>query len=272
MTEFISKPGIGVFDSGLGGLTVLKELRRVLPNERFVYLGDTARTPYGTRSVDTVKSYLFDSLEFLFKRNVKYVVLACHTATAIALESAQTKYEVPIVGTIAPTIEAVLGTTKNQNIAIIGTAATIKSGVYQNALSSKLDDAVIYDQVCPLFVTLVEQGLFSGEIVDLTIDYYLSSIKNTPIDTLILACTHYPFLVDSLNNYFDKHVRIIDCSLNLALAVKEKIAKELVVEMDVQECIGGTEYFVTNDVERFNKYASKFLGIENVKASHASFV
>jgi glutamate racemase len=201
---------IGVFDSGIGGLTVLHEIIKALPRENTVYLGDTARSPYGTKSVDTVLRYSFENSEFLLEKDVKIVVVACNTSTAIALEPLQAELGLPVVGVIGPGVRRALASTRNKKIGVIGTEATIQSGAYTRALKAADPSVEVYSRACPLFVPLVEEGWTDNQVVEMTVKAYLESLKQSGIDALILGCTHYPLLKKSICKFMGNGVRLVD--------------------------------------------------------------
>jgi glutamate racemase len=183
---------IGIFDSGIGGLTVLRALTKLLPNESLVYLGDTGRTPYGTKSADVVRRYSFENTAFLIDKQVKLLVVACNTSTALALDALRQRVEVPVVGVIEPGARAAVRATRSRKIGVIGTEATIRSGEYTRALRRLRADLEIYTRACPLFVPLAEEGWVDNEVAARTARLYLTSLARSGIDTLILGCTHYP--------------------------------------------------------------------------------
>ena len=195
---------IGVFDSGIGGLTVLHEIIEALPRENTVYLGDTARSPYGTKSVDTVLRYSFENSEFLVEKGVKIVVVACNTSTAIALERLQSELDLPVVGVIHPGVRRALASTRNKKVGVIGTEATIQSGAYTRALKTADAAVEVYSRACPLFVPLVEEGWTDNAVVEMTVKAYLESLKQSGIDTLILGCTHYPLLKKAIRKFLGR--------------------------------------------------------------------
>jgi glutamate racemase len=257
---------IGVFDSGLGGLTVLRELRKRLPAERFIYLGDTARAPYGSKSEETILRYAQECAHFLQVQGVKLVVVACNTVSAVALDVLAKDSSVPLVGTIDSAVNSVLELSEVQRIGVIGTQATIASQSYERALFQNKIDAQVLTKPCPLFVPLVENGLCEGEIVDRVIDLYLSDLRAARIDTLILGCTHYPMLTRALQKYFGARTRIVECSKSVAYSVSSLLAQQQ-LEQDSSGLLGDSErYFVTDDVARFNALASLFLEGHTVQA------
>jgi glutamate racemase len=203
MTRTMQNP-IGIFDSGIGGLTVLKSLIKFFPNENFVYLGDTARVPYGTKSAETVIRYSKENTDFLISQGVKAIVVACNTASAVALDELKKTYELPILGVVEPSVKEAYKKSKAKKIGIIGTKRTISSRAYENALLTISNNIKTVSTYCPLFVPLVEEGLFTGKIVDEAVRLYLKNIKKSKIDTLILGCTHYPLLKSAISKFVGK--------------------------------------------------------------------
>ena len=248
---------IGVFDSGIGGLTVLHEIIDALPRENTVYLGDTARSPYGTKSVDTVLRYSFENSQFLVEKGVKIVVVACNTSTAIALERLQDELPLPVVGVIEPGVRRALGSTKNKKIGVIGTEATIQSGAYTRALKAADPLVEVYSRACPLFVPLVEEGWTDNEVVDMTVKAYLESLKQSGIDTLILGCTHYPLLKKSIRKFLGGGVRLVDSAEETARQVAAMLKKSALVKKAGK---GVHSFFVTDAPDRFIKVGRRFLG------------
>lgn len=254
---------IGVFDSGLGGLTVLKELHRVLPSAEYFYLGDTARSPYGPKSAETILTYAVECAHFLEQFNPDCLVVACNTASALALDSLRGIFTKPLVGTIEPAIQACLPLQPGRPVAVIGTKATIRSKAYCSALMSLDSQLEVLSIACPLFVPLVEEGIFSGEIVSRVIDMYLSPLKEGKPQALILGCTHYPLLGAALADYLGEDTRIIECSR----AIADQVAATFPNVGDCRE-EGRTSYFVTDEVDRFNALATLLLGGAQVQAVH----
>ena len=248
---------IGVFDSGIGGLTVLHEIIEVLPRENTVYLGDTARSPYGTKSVDTVMRYSFENSEFLVEKGVKIVVVACNTSTAIALERLQKELALPVVGVIEPGIRRALTSTKNKKVGVIGTEATIQSGAYTRALKAADPSVEVYSRACPLFVPLVEEGWTDNQVVEMTVRVYLESLKQSGIDTLILGCTHYPLLKKSIRKFLGGGVRLVDSAEETAQQVVTMLKKAALVKRAGK---GIHSFFVTDAPDRFIKVGRRFLG------------
>ena len=216
---------IGMFDSGIGGLTVYREIKRILPDEEIIYLGDTARVPYGSKSEKTIRHYSFENTLFLFDYSIKLLVVACNTSTAYALDSLSKAFRFPIIGVIEPGSISAIKKTKNKKIGIIGTRATIESNAYPDNLK-KLDVGVeVFSMACPLFVPLVEEGLLNDEITKLTIKKYLTPLLKNRIDTLILGCTHYPLLKPAIREYIGTGIEILDSAEETALTVRECLKK-----------------------------------------------
>ena len=248
---------IGVFDSGIGGLTVLQRIMEALPRENTVYLGDTARSPYGTKSVETVLRYSFENTDFLIEKGVKLVVVACNTSTAIALEALKENVAVPVIGVIEPGVRRALAETRNKKIGIIGTEATIQSGAYTRALK-KLDSKIeVYSRACPLFVPLVEEGWLDNPVVKLTVESYLGSLKQSGIDTLILGCTHYPLLKKAIHRFMGRGVKLVDSAEETAKEVQTALKKKSLAR---EKGKGTPSFFVTDAPDRFIKVGQRFLG------------
>jgi glutamate racemase len=248
---------IGLFDSGIGGLTVLQQIIEKLPKENTVYLGDTARSPYGTKSVETVLRYSFENADFLIEKGVKLVVVACNTSTAVALGTLAENLPVPVVGVIEPGARAALKKTKNKRIGVIGTEATIQSGAYSRALKQIHPKVEVYSRACPLFVPLVEEGWLDNEVVEKTIEAYLGSLKRSGIDTLILGCTHYPLLKKAIRRFMGRDVRLVDSAEETANEVSRLLEKK---SLQRERGKGGASFFVTDVPDRFIKVGRRFLG------------
>ncbi|WP_448587759.1 glutamate racemase [Thermocrinis sp.] len=213
---------IGVFDSGVGGLTVLKALKERLPLIDYVYLGDTARVPYGGKSKETIQRYSLECAEFLTSQGAEFLVVACNTASAYALEVLKDNFEVPVVGVIEPGVETALRVSKKKKIGVIGTKGTIQSMAYQRLLESYGSE--VFAKACPLFVPLVEEGILNGKIARSVIEYYLSELKGKT-DTLILGCTHYPLLKEAIKEFLED-VEVVDSAEALANKVKDMVKNE----------------------------------------------
>lgn len=252
---------IGVFDSGLGGLTAVKELRKILPNEDIVFFGDTGRVPYGSRSPEVIKKYATECLHFLEKQNVKMIIVACGTVSSVFGEEMKTAFSVPCMGVVEPAVNAALGTTKNGKIGLIATAATVKSGSYEQLAQKLSPDCEFYAKACPLFVPLVENGYFGSncEVTRLVAQDYLSAFDGKDIDTLILGCTHYPLLYNLIDKLTDYRLRLIDSGAAAALAAKKFLEER---DMLKAEKGGDMHFFVTDRVDGFSRLGKEFLGEE----------
>lgn len=248
---------IGVFDSGIGGLTVLHQIIETLPKENTVYLGDTARAPYGTKSVETVLRYSFENSQFLVDKGVKMVVVACNTSTAIALDRLEKELTVPVLGVIDPGVRRAVKSTKNKRVGVIGTEATIHSGAYTRSLKSADAKIEVYSRACPLFVPLVEEGWIDNGVVEMTVKAYLGSLKQSGIDTLILGCTHYPLLKKAIRKFMGAAVRLVDSAEETAKEVEHTL-KARALARKVGK--GGHSFFVTDAPDRFIKVGRRFLG------------
>ena len=256
----VNEPAIGIFDSGVGGLTVLRQIAERLPNESLIYLGDTARVPYGTKSADTVIRYARTCADILLKEGVKLLVVACNTASAFALERLQADLDVPVVGVIEPGAESALAKTRNRRIGVIGTAGAIGSGAYPAALHARDPNVDVFVQACPLFVPLAEEGWTSGEIPLLIARTYLEPLIRNRADTLVLGCTHYPLLHAVIAQTMGESVAIVDS----AEATAEAVAA-IVEGMGIGAEAGSTAYrrfLVTDAPENFGRIGRQFLGYD----------
>ncbi|MBR2176645.1 MAG: glutamate racemase [Clostridia bacterium] len=255
----MSEQAIGVFDSGLGGLTAVKELIKVLPQENIIYFGDTARVPYGNRSEVTINRYARQDANFLLSKGVKLIIAACGTVSSVAAGLPE-YLPVPFTGVVAPTAAAAVSSTRNGKIGIIGTSATVNSGSYKKEILRRNDRITVYQQDCPLFVSLVENGFISenDEIVKLVVERYLSEMKHNNIDTLILGCTHFPIIAKAISNFLGNHVRLIDSGRETALFAANILGSSGL--LNTSNHIGQCSYFVSDTVESFRKTAEIFLG------------
>lgn len=249
---------IGVFDSGVGGLTAIKELKAILPHEDIVYFGDTARVPYGTRSDETVIRYTQQCIRFLLSRDVKMLVVACNTMSAVALPRIAEGLPVPIVGVVASGVAAALNATDRPHIGVIGTAATIRSRAYETAIHDIRPDIRVSASACPLFVPLAEEGWGSGEVARLTAEAYLTGLKDSRPDVLILGCTHYPLLEDTIQGVMGPGVRLINPAKQTALDVKNYL--ERTDSLSAKAAPGEILYYVSDTGEGFRRIARWFLG------------
>src|SRR5215475_4773708 len=217
---------IGVFDSGIGGLTVVRALRDQLPNETIVYLGDTARVPYGPKSPETVQRYALELAHLLMKRKAKALVVACNTVSSVALPLLTREFPVPVIGVIEPGARAALQATRNRHIGVIGTRATIRSGAYEKALRAGDNNVRVSSRACPLLVPLIEEGLLDDDVTDRMIMRYLEPMLNDGIDTLVLGCTHYPLLASAIERALQSKIKLVDSAQNCARAVEERLDRQ----------------------------------------------
>ena len=246
---------IGVFDSGLGGLTAVRQLHRLMPDEHIIYFGDTGRVPYGSRSRRTIVQYTRQDTAFLLSHALKAIVVACGTVSSVALGTVQREVSIPMVGVVQPTCRRAVQQTRNRKIGIIGTKGTIQSGSYEAGLHTLNPSVQTIARACPLFVPLVENGRFrvGDRVAELVVEEYLQEIRDFGVDTLILGCTHYPLLEDVIREFMGDDVQLIDPGAEAAAYTKTF----------VEPCARGngkTEYYVSDDPDSFGQYASMFLG------------
>jgi glutamate racemase len=251
---------IGVFDSGVGGLTVLRQLRAVLPNEQFVYLGDTARLPYGTKTPASVQRYSLQAAQRLLSEGVKYVVIACNTASTFALPSlTEALAPVPVIGVVEPGAEAACRATRSGRIAVLATEGTVQGGAYHRAIGRIRADAVITAQVCTVFVALAEEGWTDGEVVEAVARRYLDPVfeADPGIDTLLLGCTHFPVLSLALHAVAPAGVAVVDSAVTTAHAVHADLENRGLL---APRAGGSVRLLATDGVERFARVGARFLG------------
>lgn len=272
---------IGVFDSGIGGLTVLKEMIGALPNEGTLYLGDTARVPYGIRSAETVKRYSLEMADFLVEKGIKLLVVACNTASAFALTAMRQRYDVPVIGVIEPGARKAVKATKSRRIGIIGTEGTIRSNSYVKAINALcgdkpivikehgvkhfdryfeigLDDLTIFTKACPLFVPLVEEDWASNDVAVLTAEHYLEGLKKEPIDTLVLGCTHYPLLKGVISKVMGDGIVLVDSAVETVTEVGDALRRDRAERVSSER--PARMFYVTDSPERFKRVGERFLG------------
>jgi glutamate racemase len=248
---------IGVIDSGVGGLTVARELMRQLPKEEIIYMGDTKRCPYGPRPFDEVRKYTWEMIDFLLEHKIKMLVIACNTATAAVLEEAKKKLNIPILGVIHPGARSALKVTKNNHVGVIGTVGTINSDAYKQALLQIRSDVIVESLACPLFVPLVEQGKLTGEETIQAVSETLQPLKDVSIDTLILGCTHYPLLRPIIQQVMGEHIKLI-CS-------GAETAREVSVILDHSSLLNTSgskpnhRFLTTAESKQFLKIANHWL-------------
>lgn len=248
---------IGIFDSGVGGLTVVDALLRALPHEDLIYLGDTGRTPYGTKSAETVTRYSVENVEFLAERGVKLLVVACNTASSVALDALAARFPLPTVGVIAPGARAAVEKTRSGRVAVIGTEATIASGAYTRALRALDPRVEVYTRACPLFVPLAEEGWTEGPIARGVAETYLASLRKSGVDTLVLGCTHYPLLRAVIGEVMGVGALLVDSAEETARAVAALLAERGLARAAGP---GSAGFFVTDVPERFTRIGRRILG------------
>jgi glutamate racemase len=259
LTEKSTDP-IGVFDSGIGGLTVAAALQNLLPSENIFYLGDTARVPYGGKSRRTIERYSIEIGGLLLAERAKIIVVACNTASALAVPRMKEMFKVPVQGVVAPGAAAAVASTKNKTVGVIGTRATIASGAYEHAINSLDADIRVISVACPLLVPLIEEGMFEDKVTDLMLARYLAPLLSAGIDTLVLGCTHYPLLREAIARTAGPGVTLVDSAENCALAVKALLEKNTLNAPP--ERLGKLDVALTDATERFLRTAAKALDLE----------
>ncbi|HEX9061758.1 MAG TPA: glutamate racemase [Clostridia bacterium] len=250
---------IGVFDSGLGGLTVLKEIMRLLPEESVVYFGDNGRAPYGTKSKDTVIKYTFQDIRFLLNQDIKMMIIACNTISACSLKLVKNTYDIPVIEVIQPGAAAAVRETKNKKVGIIGTTATIESEVYENAIMEHDDSIQVFKKACPLFVPFAEEGKqwWDKEVTYMVAQEYLLPLKEEGIDTLVLGCTHYPLLYNTIKKVMGEDVTLVSSAKEVA-----EVAKKVVLEKSIMRDSAVKpvyRYYTSDSVEKFEPLVSSIL-------------
>lgn len=256
--EVVSWKAIGIFDSGVGGLTVLKEIIKTLPQEDTVYLGDTARVPYGTKSPETVTRYSVEITSFLVSREIKLLVVACNTASAVSLDALQQRFSIPIVGVIEPGARRAASVTRSGRVGVIGTEGTIRSSAYAKAIKRINPEIEVITRACPLFVPLAEEGWVDNQVARLTAESYLNGFKNAGVDTLVLGCTHYPLLKDTIAATVGDGVQLVDSAEETARTVADILRGSSMIRPASEK--GNHHYFVTDVPAGFLKVGNRFLG------------
>lgn len=256
---------IGVFDSGIGGLTVVREIMKLLPNERIVYFGDTARVPYGGKSEETIKKFAIEDANFLIRYEIKMMVVACNTVSATSMDLLKNNFNLPLIGVIEPGARSAVKSTKNGKIGVIGTESTIRSTAYEKAIRRLKENVEIYARSCPLFVPLVEEGWIDEHSTFLIAEKYLDPLRRCGIDTLLLGCTHYPLLKQVISRVMGKSVKLIDSAEETAIEVKQTL-ENLNMLSNENNSNPFHQFFVSDLPPRFNEIAERCLGrkIENV--------
>jgi glutamate racemase len=264
---------IGIFDSGVGGLTVLKALRARLPGEHFLYLGDTARLPYGTKGPDTVNRYAVQAASHLVERGIKLLVVACNTASAVALPALSAEFApLPVIGVVEPAAAAAAGASKTGHIAVLATESTVRGGAYERAILAERRDAQVYSQACSLFVALAEEGWVQGPLVESVVREYLHPLleekKRDGLDSLVLGCTHFPLLKDAIAQVAGADVKLVDSGETVAAAAEQLLGDAGLLRGAGP---GDARFLATDGAERFARVGSLFLG-EAIQASKVEIV
>ncbi len=258
---------LGVFDSGVGGLTVVKALRKLLPKESIVYLGDTARVPYGSKSPDTIRQFAMEDTQFLVSKGVKAVVVACNTATAHALPLLEATFRVPVIGVLEPGVEATLEDDQCSRVGVIGTEGTIRSHAYQHMLALRRPDVRIHAISTPLLVPFVEAGWLKHDSLKLVLETYLNPLLDKGIDTLVLGCTHYPLLIPVLRKVLGPSVRLVDSASTCATQVSRRLKEEGLLSTGRRK--PSLDLYLTDLSEQAEELARRFLGAETRKIQRA---
>lgn len=262
---------IGVFDSGVGGLTVAREIMRQIPNERLVYFGDTARVPYGNKSKETITKYSKQIIRFLKTQNVKAIVVACNTASAYALDEIEKELDIPIIGVVKPGAKVAAEATRNGKVGVIATAGTIQSGIYTEYIQGMKPDIQVIGKACPLFVPLVEEGLLEDPVTDEIATRYLNELKDIDIDTLILGCTHYPLIRSTVGRIMGQQVTLVNPAYETAIELRSLLERENLLNPTTQR-LGTNQYqfYVSDGADKFKVFANSILkyGILSAQVIH----
>lgn len=271
-SELLKKDSpIGVFDSGIGGLTVAREIMRQIPGERIIYFGDTARVPYGDKSKDTVTRFSEQIVRFLRSFQVKTIVVACNTVSAYALDTLAKNIDIPVIGVINPGAKTAAEVTRNGRIGVIATEATISSGMYPKYIEQLSKNITIYGKACPLFVPLIEEGLWEDPVTDEIARRYLSELIDIDIDTLILGCTHYPLIRSTLGRIMGENVTLVNPAYETARELREMLA-DMNLLNDEEPALGSNRYqfYVSDKAEKFVRFANSIIkyGILSAKTVH----
>ena len=258
MTDLRNAP-VGVFDSGVGGLTVAREIMRNLPSEKIVYFGDTARVPYGSKSKETVTRYSRQIIRFLMKQKVKAIVIACNTASAFALETVRHEFPLPVIGVIRAGAEVAACETRNKKVGVIGTEGTIGSGIHEEFLHSLDPEIQVFGKACPLFCPLVEEGWTHDPLTREIAARYLKDLQDRGIDTLILGCTHYPLLRSTIGEIMGEAVRLVNPAYETALELKRLLTKEDLLSQETKQEEFPYRFYVSDLAEKFKQFANSIL-------------
>ena len=247
---------VGVFDSGVGGLTVAREISRQLPDENIVYFGDTARVPYGSKSQNTIIRFSEQIIRFLKTKEVKVIVIACNTASALALDAVKDEFDIPILGVVIPGARAAVEATKNGKVGVVGTEATVQSGMYTKVIQGMNPEITVIEKACPLFVPLVEEGFKEHQVTAEVIEYYLESMRSTDIDAMILGCTHYPLLRSKIRAYMGDKIQIVNPAYETAMDLKRLLDEKDMANDGTEGQHSNYSFYVSDAAEKFRKFAN----------------
>ena len=260
---------IGIFDSGIGGLTVVRQLMNILPKEQLIYFGDTARVPYGTKSEKLIKQFALEDAAFLQQFGIKLLVVACNSASSVAIELLQSSLSIPVTGVIEPGVRAALEATDTKRIGVIGTTATIMSNAYHKKIKELAPDVKVFGQACPILVPLVEEGWLEDEITRMTVQKYMAPLIKNRIDTLILGCTHFPVIKNLIRQVVGPDIQLIDSGEETALVVRDMI-RRLKIERPSKSA-GSVQFYVSDIPKKFDEVGTRFLGHPLVNAQRVDF-
>jgi len=252
----LNKNPIGIFDSGIGGLTIAKEIRKILPKEDIIYLGDTARLPYGTKSIEAIIKFSTENAQFLISRGAKFIVIACYSSSSVALDIVQKRFSVPVIGVIKPGVKKALELTKTAKIGVIGTTLTIYSGAYEKAFKKLNKQCEVLGRACPLFVSLVEEGWFDHPATELIAETYLKPLKEDNIDTLLLGCTHFPLLIGVIKKIMGD-INYVDAAREVGVELVQELKK---LNLENDQGNGNISIYLTDLSMNFKEIGERFLG------------
>ena len=253
---------VGVFDSGVGGLTVAREISRQLPDENIVYFGDTARVPYGSKSQNTIIRFSEQIIRFLKTKEVKAIVIACNTASALALDAVKDEFDIPILGVVIPGARAAVEATKNRKVGVVGTEATVQSGMYTKVIQGMNPEITVIEKACPLFVPLVEEGFKEHQVTEEVIEYYLESMRSTDIDAMILGCTHYPLLRSKIRAYMGDKIQIVNPAYETAMDLKCLLEENDMANDGTEGQHSNYSFYVSDAAEKFRKFANTVMPLD----------
>ena len=254
----LNQQPIGVFDSGLGGLTAVRQLRRIMPSENIIYFGDTSRVPYGNRSRDTILKYARQDMRFLRSFDLKAVVIACGTVSSNCLETLQTENNIPVIGVVAPAVQRAASLTRNKRVGLVATRASVRSGAYERMFHAMSPEVQLFSKACPLFVPLVEEGRCrpGDRVIEQVAEEYLAELKDKGVDTLVLGCTHYPLLAEVIGQVMGPEVALVDVGAESARAARTLLTAQ---NAQAERKAGAASFYTSDRAEDFERLASLFL-------------